>query len=47
MKYCLPLQLEFFGRFKKTVGKEAALNVGYMSYIRDCLKNKENKTQPW
>lgn len=47
MKYCLPLQPEFFRRFKKTVGKEAVLNVGYMSYIRGGLKNKQNKTQPW
>lgn len=47
MKYGLPPQLELFGRVKKTVGKEAAPNVGYMSYIRDCLRNKQNKTQPW
>lgn len=47
MKYGLPPQLELFGRVKKTVGKEAAPNVGYMSYIRGCLRNKQNKTQPW
>lgn len=47
MKYGPPPQLEFSFRVKKTVGKEAALNVGYMSYIRGCLKNKQNKTQPW
>lgn len=47
MKYGLPPQLELFGRVKKTVCKEAALNVGYMSYIRGYLKKKRNKTQPW
>lgn len=47
MKYGLSPQLELLSRVKKTVGKEAVLNVGYMSYIRGCLKNKQNKTQPW
>lgn len=47
MKYDLPPQLELSGRVKKTASKEAALNVGYTSYIRGCLKNKQNKRQPW
>lgn len=47
MKYGLPPQPELFGRVKKTMGKEAALNVGYTSYITGCLRNKQHKTQPW
>lgn len=43
MKYCLSPLSELFGKVKKTVDKEEALNVGYMSYIRDWLKKNNNK----